>query len=97
MAAADRFEITIQGYGGHGAQPHKTKDAIVIGSQLVMNLQQIVSRRVDPIHSAVVTVASFVAENAFNVIADSAKLSGTVRTFNEDVRDFIEEEIERIV
>jgi amidohydrolase len=62
-----------------------------------MNLQQIVSRRVDPIHSAVVTVASFVAENAFNVIADSAKLSGTVRTFNEDVRDFIEEEIERIV
>lgn len=97
MAAADRFEITIQGYGGHGAQPHKTKDAIVIGSQLVMNLQQIVSRRVDPIQSAVVTVASFVAENAFNVIADSAKLSGTVRTFNEDVRDFIEEEIERIV
>ena len=45
MAAADRFEITIKGYGGHGAQPHKTKDAIVIGSQLVMNLQQIVSRK----------------------------------------------------
>ncbi|MGE8205141.1 M20 family metallopeptidase [Heyndrickxia sp. NPDC080065] len=97
MAAADRFEIKIQGYGGHGAQPHKTKDAIVIASQLVMNLQQIVSRRVDPIDSAVVTVASFVAENAFNVIADTAKLSGTVRTFNENVRDFIEEEIERIV
>lgn len=97
MAAADRFEIKIKGYGGHGAQPHKTKDAIVIASQLVMNLQQIVSRRVDPIDSAVVTVGSFVAENAFNVIADSAKLSGTVRTFNEDVRDFIEEEIDRIV
>lgn len=97
MAASDRFEIKIQGYGGHGAQPHKTKDAIVIASQLVMNLQQIVSRRVDPIDSAVVTIASFVAENAFNVIADSAKISGTVRTFNENVRDFIEEEIERIV
>ncbi|MFC3883792.1 M20 family metallopeptidase [Bacillus songklensis] len=97
MAAADRFEITIKGSGGHGAQPHKTKDSIVIASQLVMNLQQIVSRRVNPIDSAVVTVGSFVAENAFNVIADSAQLVGTVRTFNEEVRDQIEHEIERIV
>ncbi|MCJ8005911.1 M20 family metallopeptidase [Lederbergia wuyishanensis] len=97
MAAADRFEIIIKGYGGHGAQPHKTKDAIVIGSQLVMNLQQIVSRRVAPIESAVVTVGYFVSENAFNVIADNAKLGGTVRTFNEDIRNMIEEEIERIV
>lgn len=97
MAAADRFEIIIKGYGGHGAQPHKTKDAIVIGSQLVTNLQQIVSRRVSPIESAVVTVGYFVSDNAFNVIADSAKLGGTVRTFNEDVRSMIEQEIERIV
>ncbi|WP_167578562.1 M20 family metallopeptidase [Jeotgalibacillus proteolyticus] len=97
MAAADRFEITIQGAGGHGAQPHKTKDAIVVGSQLVTNLQQIVSRRVNPIDSAVVTVGSFVADNAFNVIADSAKLIGTVRTFNPDVRTQIENEIERVV
>jgi amidohydrolase len=97
MAAADRFEITIQGKGGHGAQPHRTKDAIVTASQLVINLQQIVSRKVNPIDSAVVTVSSFVADNAFNVIADRAKLIGTVRTFNEEVRTFIEEEIERIV
>ncbi|MBS4204173.1 M20 family metallopeptidase [Lederbergia citrea] len=97
MAAADRFEITIKGYGGHGAQPHKTKDAIVIGSQLVMNLQQIVSRKVDPIESAVLSIGSFVSDNAFNVIADSARIGGTVRTFNEDVRDIIEDEIERIV
>ncbi|MBY6050825.1 M20 family metallopeptidase [Cytobacillus firmus] len=97
MAAADRFEVTIQGKGGHGAQPHKTKDAIVTASQLVVNLQQIVSRKVNPIDSAVVTVGSFVADNAFNVIADRAKLIGTVRTFNEDVRTIIEEEIERIV
>ncbi|WP_066399151.1 M20 family metallopeptidase [Cytobacillus eiseniae] len=96
MAAADRFEITIQGKGGHGAQPHRTKDAIVTASQLVMNLQQVVSRKVNPIDSAVVTVGSFVADNAFNVIADRAKLIGTVRTFNEDVREFIESEIERI-
>jgi amidohydrolase len=97
MAAADRFEIQIQGKGGHGAQPHKTKDAIVTASQLVLNLQQIVSRKVNPIEPAVVTVGSFTAENAFNVIADKAKLIGTVRTFNDDVRQFIEEEIEKVV
>ncbi|MEH7522558.1 M20 family metallopeptidase [Bacillus sp. JJ1503] len=97
MAAADRFEITIQGKGGHGAQPHRTKDAIVTASQLVVNLQQIVSRKVNPIDSAVVTVAYFIAENAFNVIADKVKLGGTVRTFNEEVRTNIEKEIERIV
>ncbi|MCM3767373.1 M20 family metallopeptidase [Neobacillus niacini] len=96
MAAADRFEIEIQGKGGHGAQPHKTKDAIVTASQLVLNLQQIVSRKVNPVESAVVTVASFTAENAFNVIADKAKLVGTVRTFNEEIRTFIEAEMERI-
>ncbi|WP_040204461.1 M20 family metallopeptidase [Neobacillus jeddahensis] len=96
MAAADRFEIEIQGQGGHGAQPHKTKDAIVTASQLVLNLQQIVSRKVNPVESAVVTVASFTAENAFNVIADKAKLIGTVRTFKEEIRQFIEAEIKRI-
>jgi amidohydrolase len=97
MAAADRFEIVIQGSGGHGAQPHKTKDAIVIASQLVLNLQQIVSRRVNPLQPAVVSIGSFVADNAFNVIADTAKLVGTVRTFDEKTRTDIEHEIERIV
>jgi amidohydrolase len=97
MAAADRFEIVIKGSGGHGAQPHKTKDSIVIGAQVVSELQQIVSRRVNPIHPAVVTIGSFMADNAFNVIADSTKLIGTVRTFNPEVRDFIEEEIEQIL
>ncbi|MFD0829167.1 M20 family metallopeptidase [Neobacillus sp. M.A.Huq-85] len=97
MAAADRFEIDIQGQGGHGAQPHKTKDAIVTASQLVINLQQIVSRKVNPVESAVVTVGSFTAQNAFNVIADKAKLVGTVRTFNEEIRSFIEKEMERII
>jgi amidohydrolase len=97
MAAADRFEITVKGRGGHGAHPHTTKDAIVTASQLVVNLQQIVSRKVNPIESAVVTIGSFVADNAFNVIADKAKLIGTVRTFDEDLRAFIEKEIERVV
>lgn len=97
MAAADRFEITVKGRGGHGAHPHTTKDAILTASQLVMNLQHIVSRKVNPIDSAVVSIGSFVAENAFNVIADKAKLIGTVRTFKEDIRSFIETEIERII
>ncbi|RSL34379.1 amidohydrolase [Salibacterium salarium] len=96
MAAADRFEINIIGKGGHGATPHLTKDAIVIGSQLVTTIQQLVSRRIDPQESAVVSIGSFEAANAFNVIADQAKLIGTVRTFNNDVRDLIEEELERI-
>ncbi len=97
MAAADRFDIKIQGAGGHGAAPHQTKDAIVIGAQLVMNLQQLVSRRVNPIDPAVLSVGSFVAQNAFNVIADSAKLGGTVRTFNPDIRDLMEREMKRVV
>ncbi|TLS36100.1 M20 family metallopeptidase [Pseudalkalibacillus caeni] len=96
MAAADEFRITIQGQGGHGAQPHLTKDAIVIGSQLVTNLQQLVSRRVNPLHSAVLSVGAFEAKNAFNVIADTAKLTGTVRTFREDTRDLMEREMERV-
>lgn len=96
-AAADGFEIHIQGQGGHGAQPHMTKDAIVAGAQIVMALQQIVSRKVDPLESAVVSVGSFDAKNAFNVIADKVVLEGTVRTFNEDVRALIRKEIEEIV
>ncbi|MDI2586735.1 M20 family metallopeptidase [Psychrobacillus sp. NEAU-3TGS] len=97
MAAADRFEITIQGQGGHGANPHQSKDAIVVASQLVVNLQQLVARRVDPTQSAVLSVGSFVAENAFNIIADNVKLAGTVRTFDADVRDLMERELERVI
>ncbi|GAA0316605.1 N-acetyl amino acid acetylase SndC [Bacillus carboniphilus] len=97
QAAPDRFDITIQGKGGHGAAPHETKDSIVIGGQLIGNLQQIVSRRVDPLESAVVSVCNFEAKNPYNVIADTATLTGTVRTFKEDIRTFIEQEIERVV
>ncbi|WP_062352222.1 M20 family metallopeptidase [Bacillus kwashiorkori] len=97
MAAADRFQITIQGQGGHGAHPHTTKDAIMTASQFVVNLQQIVSRKVDPIESAVISVGNFVAENAFNVIADKVKLAGTVRTFNNKIRASIEKEIEKVL
>ncbi|WP_028781968.1 M20 metallopeptidase family protein [Thalassobacillus devorans] len=97
MAGADRFEIIIKGKGGHGAQPHLTKDALVIGSQLVTSLQQIVSRRLDPLKTAVVTVAQFESGTAFNVIADTAKLTGTVRTFDAEVQDTIIKEMEKII
>ncbi|MEB2269349.1 amidohydrolase [Bacillus safensis] len=97
MAAADRFSIQVQGKGGHGAQPHLTKDAVLIGSQIVANLQQVVARKVNPIDSAVVSVGGFVAENAFNVIADSAVLTGTARSFEESARQIIEREIEQVV
>ncbi|MBB6449974.1 amidohydrolase [Geomicrobium halophilum] len=97
MAAVDAFTIHVQGKGGHGARPHNTKDAVVAGTQLVTELQQIVSRRVDPMDTAVVTVGVFQAGTAFNVIADSAKIEGTVRTFNKGTRQQIEDEIRAIV
>ncbi|GGP11188.1 M20 family metallopeptidase [Oceanobacillus neutriphilus] len=97
QAAADFFDIHIQGKGGHGASPHQTKDSILIGSQLVNNLQQIVSRRVDPLDLAVVSIGSFEAKNANNVIADTALLKGTVRTFDKEVQDLIENEMQTIV
>ncbi|NPC92088.1 amidohydrolase [Bacillus sp. WMMC1349] len=97
MAAADRFTITINGKGGHAAQPHETKDAVLIGSQIVSALQQIVSRRLDPTQPAVISTGSFLAENSFNVIADKAVLIGTARSFNEKIRYLIENEIERVV
>ncbi len=97
MAATDDFEIEITGKGGHGATPHLTVDSLVTGSQLVLNLQQIVSRRVNPLKPAVLTVGSFVSGNAYNVIPNTAQLMGTVRTFDEEVRDLMEEELKAVV
>ncbi|MED4202500.1 amidohydrolase [Neobacillus mesonae] len=97
MAAPDRFDIKIQGYGGHGSQPELTKDSIAIAGQLIVNMQQIVSRRVSALDSAVVSICSIEAKNPYNIIADSVNLTGTVRTFKEDMRNHIEKEIERVV
>ncbi|NGP44843.1 amidohydrolase [Bacillaceae bacterium SIJ1] len=96
MAAADRIDIVVQGKGGHGAEPHLAKDAILAASQLVTNLQTVVSRSINPLNSAVLTIGSFESKNAFNIIADQVKLSGTVRTFQADVRDRVEQEVRRI-
>ncbi|MFM7470250.1 MAG: M20 family metallopeptidase [Nodosilinea sp.] len=97
MAATENFNLTIQGKGGHGALPHQTVDAIVVGAQIVGNLQSIVARNVDPIKSAVVTVGEFHAGTARNVVADVAHIGGTVRYFDPDYRDFFAHRIDQIV
>ncbi|UTR10300.1 amidohydrolase [Evansella sp. LMS18] len=96
MANGDTFEIEIAGKGVHAAFPHQGVDPLVVGSQLLLNLQQIVSRQIDPVKPAVVSVASFNGGDSFNVIPDKATLKGTVRTLHADVRDWVEESIGKI-
>ncbi|MEL7067384.1 MAG: amidohydrolase [Cyanobacteria bacterium J06581_3] len=97
MAATEFFHCTIQGKGGHGAIPQQTVDAVVVGAQVVNALQTIVSRNIDPLKSAVVTVGEFKAGTAVNVIADSAFLSGTVRYFDADYGELIPERLEQVI
>jgi hippurate hydrolase len=86
-AATDSFTITVIGRGGHAARPHKTIDPTLIASHLVLALQSIVSRNADPLHSIVVSVTSFrTATDAHNVIPQTVKLRGTVRTFDAELR-----------
>lgn len=87
LAGADSVDITIRGYGGHGALPHTTKDPIVIASELVVFLQTIVSREEDPLDHTVITVGSFHAGSKHNIIPDEAKLQLTVRTMTPAQRD----------
>lgn len=97
MAAADRFNIVIKGKGGHGAKPEIAVDPIAIGSQIVVALQTLVSREVDPITAAVVSVCAFQSGSAFNVIPDTAELRGTVRTFTAENREFLSKRIPELV
>lgn len=97
MAATDELKIEIRGRGGHGGMPHQTIDAIAIGAHLVVNLQSIVSRNVDPTESCVISIGSIKAGTGFNVIAEKAFLSGTVRTFNREVQDLVRRRIEEVV
>ncbi len=97
MAAPDKFTITIKGRGGHAAQPHRTIDPILIGSQIVGNLQAIAARNADPLRSVVVSVTRFEAGTTHNIIPDSATLGGTVRSLSEDVRELAETRIRQIV
>lgn len=97
MAAVDDFEVRIVGRGGHAAMPHKSVDPVVVAAQVVTALQTLVSRSVDPLETAVVTVGSLQAGTAFNVIPPHAVLKGTVRTFSEPVRKSIARRFKKLV
>ncbi len=97
MAAVELFHCTILGKGGHGAMPHQTVDSVVVAAQIVNALQTIVARNVNPIDSAVVTVGELHAGTAHNVIADTARMDGTVRYFNPDLESFFKQRVEQII
>jgi amidohydrolase len=96
MAAADTFTITISGRGGHAALPHTTVDPVVVAAHLVLALQTLVSRSTSPLDPAVLSVTCVHAGTADNVIPAAATLTGTVRTFDGDVQDRIEERMARM-
>jgi amidohydrolase len=96
LAAADLFEVAIKGHGGHGARPHETVDAVLVASHIVVALQAIVARNLNPEDVGVVTVGSVQAGNAGNVVADQALLRGTVRAFDEATRAHIHRRIAEI-
>lgn len=97
MASADTFKITVTGKGGHGAKPNQGIDALVAASAIVLNLQSIVSREIDPLEPAVVSIGTFKAGTQYNIIADNAELFGTARCFNNDVRKKIPVAMRRII
>lgn len=97
MAAVDRIEITITGKGGHGGLPHRDIDPILASAAMIMNLQTIVSRSINPLESAVISLGTINGGTRNNVIPDKVELTGTVRTFAPEVRNSMEEKIRRIV
>ena len=96
MASMDEISISIEGLGGHAARPHKSIDPVLTGAQLVIALQSIVSRSVDPLESAVISICMFHAGTALNIIPQTAQLEGTVRTLKPKVRDLIEKRMNEV-
>ncbi|MBR1231483.1 M20 aminoacylase family protein [Bradyrhizobium sp. AUGA SZCCT0182] len=97
MAGGDAVAIRIEGRGGHAARPHKCIDSVLVGAQLINALQSIVSRSVDPLESAVISICEFHAGNARNVIPQTAELAGTVRTLDAEVRKLVEKRVREVV
>jgi hippurate hydrolase len=97
MAAADGISITIEGKGAHAARPHLGIDPVLAGAQIINAVQSVVSRNVDPLKSAVVSIPMFEAGTADNVIPQTVKLRGTVRTLEAGVRDFVEKRLREVV
>ncbi|MBT2698982.1 amidohydrolase [Bacillus sp. ISL-40] len=96
MAAGDKFEIVVEGKGGHGSSPHLAVDPVLIGSQIVTNIQQITASRINATDPTVITVCSFDGVSRYNIIPDKVILSGTVRTFSEEARELAEKNIKRV-
>lgn len=96
MAARDNFEILVQGRGAHAAMPHQGVDPVVVGSHIVLALQTITSRNINPQESLVVSVTQFHAGEAFNIIPDSVLLKGTCRVFDKELQDTLPERIRLI-
>ncbi|MBY8976459.1 amidohydrolase [Rhodobacteraceae bacterium NNCM2] len=98
MAAADEFTIHVEGKGGHAARPHMSVDTTLLASQIVVSLHNIVSRSVDPLASAVISVCQVETDGeAHNVIPQTARLYGTARSYTPEVRDLIERRMEEVV
>lgn len=97
MASSDSIEITIRGKGGHGAAPHETVDAIVTSAHFITAVQSVVSRTIDPLQPAVITIGSIHSGTTHNVIPDEARLLGTVRAFDSGVRDEMPARIEGVL
>jgi amidohydrolase len=97
LASSDEIDLVVRGRGGHASLPHKSVDPILTASSIVVGLQQIVSRQVDPIEPVVISICSMHAGTTTNVIPSEAALLGTVRTFNEEIRAQMPERIRRVV
>jgi amidohydrolase len=96
MAAVDSFDLVVEGVGGHGAMPQRAVDPVVVAADVVAGLQRIVSRELDPIEPAVVTIGAINGGTTYNVIPPRVALKGTVRTFDQTTRDTMEARIRRI-
>lgn len=97
MAAADTILIDIEGVGGHAARPHLSVDTVLVGAQIINQIQSIVSRNVDPLKSAVVSICMFQAGHTDNVIPQTAHLRGTARSLVSEVRDVLEGRLREVV
>ena len=97
MAAAEMFRVTITGKGAHGASPHLGKDPILAAAQIITALQSVVSRNVDPLETAVVSITAINGGTAFNVIPPAVELKGTIRTYLPEIREMVLRRVEEII
>lgn len=97
MGASDTLSFTIKGAGGHASMPHQGKDAIVVTAEFISSLQSIVSRNINPLESAVITIGTINGGYRYNVIADQVVLKGTVRTYSEKAKATVKRRLENLV